>query len=129
MTIDEMKQLKEGDKIRLIRDVNLDGEAYRGLRGKYESLVKKGREYVFDSISAFGSKGRIYTKTFRLRDIDPALADVEPKEGNLTLLLEDIELVVKKDYKKDGLCPACGDRGEWRMLALFCRAGHGRFAG
>lgn len=27
------------------------------------------------------------------------------------------------------VCPRCGDRGEWRMLALFCKVGHGRFAG
>lgn len=28
-----------------------------------------------------------------------------------------------------GTCPKCGDKGEWRMLALFCTKGHGRFAG
>lgn len=28
-----------------------------------------------------------------------------------------------------GTCPKCGDKGEWIMLALFCRKGHGRFAG
>lgn len=26
-------------------------------------------------------------------------------------------------------CPKCGDAGEWRSLALVCRAGHGIFAG
>lgn len=33
------------------------------------------------------------------------------------------------EYKKQGLCPKCGDKGEWRMMALVCRQGHGRFAG
>jgi hypothetical protein len=27
------------------------------------------------------------------------------------------------------VCPACGDAGEWRMLALVCRKGHGKFQG
>lgn len=26
-------------------------------------------------------------------------------------------------------CPKCGDAGEWRSMALVCRAGHGIFAG
>lgn len=26
-------------------------------------------------------------------------------------------------------CPKCGDRGEWRMMALVCTKGHGVFAG
>lgn len=35
---------------------------------------------------------------------------------------------LKKRRKKEGVCPECGDKGEWRMLALFCKI-HGRFAG
>lgn len=27
------------------------------------------------------------------------------------------------------VCPKCGDAGEWRMLALVCRRGHGVFQG
>ena len=31
--------------------------------------------------------------------------------------------------KRDGLCPRCGDAGEWRAMALVCRNGHGTFVG
>jgi hypothetical protein len=27
------------------------------------------------------------------------------------------------------VCPRCGDAGEWRMMALVCRRGHGVFQG
>lgn len=127
MTVEDMKKLKEGDKIRLIRDVNFDEEAYMGLRGKYESLVRKGREYVFESPSNF-RRDCVFTKVFKLRDIDPALADVTPVEGNLLLRAEDIELV-RTDYKKAGLCPKCGDEGTFRLMALVCRQGHGLIGG
>jgi hypothetical protein len=35
----------------------------------------------------------------------------------------------RKEWKEKGLCPRCGDVGEWRMMALYCRKGHGKFAG
>ena len=35
---------------------------------------------------------------------------------------------LRAQRKRDGVCPECGHRGEWRMLALFCPE-HGRFAG
>jgi hypothetical protein len=31
--------------------------------------------------------------------------------------------------KRDGLCPVCGDRGQWIMMGLFCTKGHGQYAG
>jgi hypothetical protein len=34
----------------------------------------------------------------------------------------------KEQWKKDGLCPKCGDKGSWRNLALVCPT-HGIFAG
>lgn len=39
------------------------------------------------------------------------------------------ETVVAPPSYAAGTCPKCGDRGEWIMLALFCKNGHGRFAG
>lgn len=33
------------------------------------------------------------------------------------------------EWKEKGFCPRCGDKGEWRAMALFCRNGHGKFAG
>lgn len=33
------------------------------------------------------------------------------------------------DKPDNSNCPRCGDRGEWRALALVCRNGHGVFAG
>lgn len=33
------------------------------------------------------------------------------------------------NYKLLGLCPNCGDKGEWRSLGLVCRNGHGKFLG
>ena len=36
---------------------------------------------------------------------------------------------ISAQWKADGLCPKCGDRGEWRSLALVCKNGHGVFAG
>ena len=41
---------------------------------------------------------------------------------------EDPVGVLRAQRKRDGVCPDCGDRGQWRMLALFCPE-HGRFAG
>lgn len=35
---------------------------------------------------------------------------------------------LKEQRKKDGLCPECGSRGEWRNVALVCPE-HGRFMG
>lgn len=31
-------------------------------------------------------------------------------------------------FKEGGVCPKCGDKGEWRACALFCSF-HGQFAG
>lgn len=36
---------------------------------------------------------------------------------------------LKEQWKKAGLCPECGDVGEWKAMALFCKNGHGHFAG
>lgn len=69
----------------------------------------------------------------------PASATVNT--GPLKLRLEELAALTElfrqraaerrqaQDYKSQGLCPACGDKGEWRALALFCTKGHGRFAG
>lgn len=32
-------------------------------------------------------------------------------------------------WKEEGKCEVCGDDGEWRMLQLTCRNGHGRICG
>lgn len=50
-----------------------------------------------------------------------------------TLLDDDLphENYAKVKLKKviPEVCPACGDVGEWRMMALVCRRGHGVFQG
>lgn len=32
-----------------------------------------------------------------------------------------------QQWKIQGLCPRCGDRGEWVSLGLFCKNKHGQF--
>jgi hypothetical protein len=47
--------------------------------------------------------------------IDPAIDDAPPAPKPKKVIPE--------------VCPTCGDVGEWRMLALVCRKGHGKFQG
>jgi hypothetical protein len=43
---------------------------------------------------------------------------------------EDCITIVKSHTTyPSGTCPQCGDRGEWKSLALVCTKGHGVFAG
>lgn len=50
-------------------------------------------------------------------------------EASVRKLGEADQLTLSRWWKKNGHCDKCGDRGEWKMLALFCRKNHGRFAG
>lgn len=50
----------------------------------------------------------------------------EPKRWKKDLADADADLKAK--WKKEGLCPECGHRGEWINFALVCPK-HGKFAG
>ena len=53
-----------------------------------------------------------------------------PEKNWVVATLDEIDNFVnesmKKTFKKQGLCPRCGDDGEWKNFALLCRW-HGMF--
>lgn len=75
----------------------------------------------------------VSVKSFERQNADPTSLNTENRYGTrkdkCPVTGEPRSSEAKNSKISDGNCPSCGDSGEWRNLALFCRNGHGKFAG
>lgn len=88
-----------------------------------QPLPYHGPEWDHERFSAAWAEGKL---GLRWGKIDPKFKNIARTAG---LISQSFNKEMFEQHKKLGVCPRCGDLGEWRSLALVCRHGHGIFAG
>lgn len=135
--------IQHGDLVELVYDVTsfskktLYGRIYAKLTPQYSSSTYRNKQtyYIVKPEKKFEEEIRandaLLEALLSMMDPFPGLewGQVPPMPYITvpeTMLSPLFGSAMESRFKKNGLCPRCGDRGYWKAMALFC-PWHGRF--
>jgi len=114
---------KVGDKVEVNRRIDIKNTNHDSPREWKTATVLRG-DYVIFWVRFDDNYGNSIIP-YGIRDVRP-LAHLGDR---LKMLVDALNNVATPKKVLHDSCPTCSDRGEWRMMALVCRNGHGKFAG